>query len=514
MTPRFDWLRVVVAVLVIGLSSSWPPTVGAADLKDARQALNDKKYPRAVEILDAYLAEQPRDHRALALRGRAHVELGAPEKALADLNRAIELQPSKNGEEFVTRGRAYMALREFDKARSDLSKAIELKPDAADRYFYRGDNYYYLNDPDAAFRDLSKAIELDPRYFIAYIARAHNQWHRGTKSQPVDIQQGENTFQVLRFESVVDRGLVDRALADLTKAVELAPDDPYGYQCRLNFFRDLRDWPRYVGDMKQWVRLAPQDPRAASELAWILATIDDDALRDGKTATELAETACELTKRDDPNALAALAAALAETRKFKRAVETLEMVIAKSGDVAPELKQLANICLEQYRRNKPLRLADPFSSLSDLPTSESANRLPGARMRKREAELTDVEQTLVRAINAARRAEGLKPLTIHPALVGVCRIHARKMVARGEVSDAFDGNSPGDRITAAGVPGGGQWGVTAGGGTSVDALVDEWKNSPIAKANILNVDVNQVGIGTAIDAQGKIYASAAYVEIK
>lgn len=80
--------------------------------------------------------------------------------------------------------------------------------------------------------------------------------------------------------------------------------------------------------------------------------------------------------------------------------------------------------------------------------------------------------------------------------------------------EEFDGKSPGEWISDAGVPGGGQWGITAGRGVSADALVDEWKSSSIAKANILNVDVNQMGIGTAVDAEGNIYALVAYVEIK
>lgn len=333
----------------------------AADLQDARQAFRDQNFRRVVEVLEAYLPEHPRDHRAWALRGRAHVELMAPDKALVDLNRAIELQPAKNGEDYVSRGRAYLGLRDFDKALADLNKAIEIDPQDAERYYYRGNVYSDRENHDAAFVEFHKAIELDPEYARAYVARGYTQWRRGTKYQTVTYRQGENTYQRLRFESVVDRELIDQGLADLARAIERAPDDPNAYHMRAGFHRELKDWPNYVADMKQLVRTLPKNPQLLNDLAWFLATIDDDRVRDGKTAVELAEEACALTRHEDPTKLDTLAAALAADRKFKRAAETQEKAIAKLGDVPPELKKAFEERRERYRRKQPLRFADPGS---------------------------------------------------------------------------------------------------------------------------------------------------------
>lgn len=511
-SPRPRAAAFVVVVLVFGLAMALPSAARAADLKDARQALGEKNYPRVVEILDTYLAEHPSDQRALAMRGRAYVELHLPDKALADLNRAIEIQPAKNGQDVLSRGRAYLALGDFDKALADLNKAIELAPDQAERYYCRGHARSDKQDHEAAFRDFHRAIELDPRYAAAYIARGYTQWRRGTKSRPVVYHQGENTFQVMQFESVVDRELVDQGLADLDRAIELAPEDPIAYQMQADFSRELKEWPRYLAAMNNLVRLNPEASQARNDLAWFLSTIDVEGLRDGKRAVELAEKNCALTKYENPVVLGTLAAALAESGKYKRAVETQEKAIARLGEAPPEIKQDFEKRLEQFRRKMPLRFADPCAR-DGQPSSPAASHPLGARKRKREADLTDVEHALVRAINAARRERDLKPLTIQPALVGPCRDHARTMLARGEARDAFDGQQPGDRITGAGITPR-HWGITAGRGASVGALVDEWKNSPIAAANILNADVNQLGIGTAVDAEGNIYASGAYVEIR
>jgi tetratricopeptide (TPR) repeat protein len=143
------------AAVFVALSAAPPSALRAAEINDARQAMNDKNFPRAVEILDAFLAERPSDHRALALRGEAHLDVyspDAPTKALADLNRAIEIQPAKNGHDLLSRGRAYKMLGDYDKALADLNKAIELAPDDAERYFHRGDTYTYRKDFEASVR--------------------------------------------------------------------------------------------------------------------------------------------------------------------------------------------------------------------------------------------------------------------------------------------------------------------------------------------------------------------------
>jgi len=45
---------------------------------------------------------------------------------------------------------------------------------------------------------------------------------------------------------------------------------------------------------------APDSPRNADELAWLLATYPDSNLRDGAEAVRLAERACALTDRRVP----------------------------------------------------------------------------------------------------------------------------------------------------------------------------------------------------------------------
>jgi protein O-mannosyl-transferase len=82
------------------------------------------------------------------------------------------------------------------------------------------------------------------------------------------------------------------------------------------------------GEAAQQYRLAlAQSPDATewlNNLAWLLATCPEDAVRDGPEAVRLAQHACELTKYETTIYLGTLAAAQAEAGRFAAAVSTAQ----------------------------------------------------------------------------------------------------------------------------------------------------------------------------------------------
>jgi Flp pilus assembly protein TadD len=80
----------------------------------------------------------------------------------------------------------------------------------------------------------------------------------------------------------------------------------------------------------------PRMLTAANNLAWILATNDDEKIRDGKRAVEVAQRVCETTKFQDYRFFSTLAAAYAETGQFDNAIsiakKAIEMATAKGDD--------------------------------------------------------------------------------------------------------------------------------------------------------------------------------------
>ena len=98
------------------------------------------------------------------------------------------------------------------------------------------------------------------------------------------------------------------------------------------------DAAKAVEYFRSVVRVAPKHLSARNNLAWILATHPDDALRDGEEALKLAARLVGEDSNNNPMFLDTLAAAQAETGKFQKAVATarkgLEMARAIGNQAA------------------------------------------------------------------------------------------------------------------------------------------------------------------------------------
>ena len=109
-----------------------------------------------------------------------------------------------------------------------------------------------------------------------------------------------------------------------------------------------------VRSFAKTVELRPEDPRAPTRMAWILATAADAGLRDGPRAVRLAERAATDTERQDPFILDVLAAGYAETGEFRKAVQTSrEAFELAKGD--EELRADIRRHFDSYRRKRAWR---------------------------------------------------------------------------------------------------------------------------------------------------------------
>jgi hypothetical protein len=104
------------------------------------------------------------------------------------------------------------------------------------------------------------------------------------------------------------------------------------------------------------------------------------------------------------------------------------------------------------------------------------------------------DQTLLNAANRERAAAGLHPLQWDPALAAAAHQHALRMAQMNQLSHQFPGEPPmQDRARHAGA----RFSTIAENvaqGPTASGIHTQWMNSPPHRANILDPDLNAIGI--------------------
>lgn len=184
------------AILAILLAISNPRHTKESYLYGGVQLANQRQFPRAIELFDEALAQDPNCPEALLQRGSARCASGDPAGAIQDFDRAAGLT-GDNAKAFAGRGIAWADLGDLDKAVADFTRALALGGDNPNTYACRAKAYELLQQFPAALADYSRALELE--------ADKRNYVSRGVVY--VQLQQ------------------YDQAVEDFTRAIEL--DDTY-----------------------------------------------------------------------------------------------------------------------------------------------------------------------------------------------------------------------------------------------------------------------------------------------
>src|SRR3954447_10826520 len=131
----------------------------------------------AIADLDRAIELEPRLVAALNDRGVARFARGDLAGAVADFDRVLALEP-RHAEAYLNRGVARHVRGDIAAAIADLHRALELRPGWAEAYYNRGVARLADGDPAGAIVDLDEALRIDPRHVSAYIARGNARYHR------------------------------------------------------------------------------------------------------------------------------------------------------------------------------------------------------------------------------------------------------------------------------------------------------------------------------------------------
>ncbi len=334
-------------------------------LRIAAGLLDSDRLADAISYVEAHrvrIESDPEFARLLARMGRLLRKNGDAPRAIGYFRKALEIDPDlavdrvnlaimcaeqdqltfaesllrqeitrhpENGLAHLNLGATLAQQGQFAEAVTAYEEAVRLNPDNALARLNLGVAQEQLGQRTEAAASLRQAIVLDNQ-----LAEAHSR-----------------LGQIWKRE-----GRIAEATAQLRAAVELRPTAvPDRYQLAL-LLQSSGAAGEARSQYRELLRLDSNHVGALNNLAWLLSTHPDSAIRDGAEAVTWARRAVEKSNREHPSILATLAAAYAEAGDFAKAVAVAEESHAlaaqqQNAQLAAELEKR----LTRYRNGQPLR---------------------------------------------------------------------------------------------------------------------------------------------------------------
>lgn len=128
---------------------------------------------------------------------------------------------------------------------------------------------------------------------------------------------------------------------------------------------------------------------------------------------------------------------------------------------------------------------------------------------------SELEKKILELTNIERAKWGRAPLVWNDALADTARKHSQDMAERGFFSHTNpDGQSPFDRIKAAGIDYKIAAENIAAGQATPEAAMQSWINSEGHRENIMRADLKELGVGIARGGKYGIYWTQNFAELK
>ena len=131
----------------------------------------------------------------------------------------------------------------------------------------------------------------------------------------------------------------------------------------------------------------------------------------------------------------------------------------------------------------------------------SFDKAPAGALSDRDYSSTSLEAARARdLVNAYRKTQGLKPLTLNTELTNAAKAHARDLAKWDRISHyGSDGSNPWDRVKRAGYNAKVAAENVGTGQVTFDEVLKGWQESPGHNRNLLMGDVDHLGIALVQD---------------
>jgi tetratricopeptide (TPR) repeat protein len=339
------------------------------------------KLDEAIADIDAWIEKNPDQANAYVTKAQVLRDQKKMDEAIAALDKATELAPTAPGP-YQQRGEIYREQGEFAKAIEQFNKVLQMQPGLTLTLVHRAEAYLNNKQFDEALVDIESVLKANPDFTPARGLRAQalaslERWPEAIKEMKslAKEQPEQPEFQLQLAAYFVLAKQPQAAIREYTEILEGDENNFAALEGRANAYLTIGEHAPALADFEKAYKSEPEDTRVLNNLAWLLATSPEDAVRDGKRAIELATKACELEDYKQAHILSTLAAAYAETGDFENARRWSQKAVDMND---PEhAKQLAEE-LASYKEEKPWRERQTLEE-SKAPSDKAAEEAPAEK---------------------------------------------------------------------------------------------------------------------------------------
>ena len=184
---------------------------------------------KARELADSVLTTSPNNTDALILRGQGFIAEKQYKEGIADLKKAIDLDPKKVPT-YLILARVYTAMNDKVAAESMLKQALSVDPRSVDTLLTFADFHDLTGQPGQAETRYKQALEIDPDKEAVYLKLAsYYQRHTKLAEAEATLQQlatrkpQAEMPQVYLGDYYTAMGQPEKALTSYRRATELTP---------------------------------------------------------------------------------------------------------------------------------------------------------------------------------------------------------------------------------------------------------------------------------------------------
>jgi tetratricopeptide (TPR) repeat protein len=298
----------------------------------AESLTNEKKYDEAIKLIDKVIAKNDKNAGGYIARAQVKILQKDDQGALEDLKKAIDAQPG-DVTGLMARARYYFSKKEYDKAKSDIDEAMKIRPNMVQGLLMQAELAAQKGNYEQAIETMQLMASADP----------------------------SNPIWKIQIAQLLSADKRPRAAIELANQVlKEDADNASALRIRGDAYLSIGKHAEAVADLEAALKADPKISGVLNNLAWVLATSPDDAVRNGKRAVELATKACEETEYKRPHILSTLAAAYAESGDFDTAIKwstkAVELSTAAGDDkTEDDVQEQLKKELEGYKAKKPFR---------------------------------------------------------------------------------------------------------------------------------------------------------------